>query len=132
MIDELTHAKEILLAQEQKYRRSAFKWKLGYRTLLIISAVLASAAAIVSKLHFIESKETAADLSSILAGAAAVAMTIIASLDFESNFRINRRSRHQVQLLLLEAQKSKVEADTLLDGLKDVVNRRTLELDKPD
>ncbi|WP_210670566.1 hypothetical protein, partial [Pseudomonas chlororaphis] len=73
-----------------------------------------------------------ADLSSILAGAAAVSMTIIASLDFESNFRINRRSRHQVQLLLLEAQKSQVKADTLLDGLKDVVNRRTLELDKPD
>ncbi|WP_277587818.1 hypothetical protein [Pseudomonas chlororaphis] len=89
MIDELTHAKEILAAQEQKYRRSAFKWKLGYRTLLIISAVLASAAAIVSKLSIIESKETAADLSSILAGAAAVAMTIIASLDFESNFRVN-------------------------------------------
>ncbi|AZC35162.1 hypothetical protein [Pseudomonas chlororaphis] len=132
MIDELTHAKEILVAQEQKYRSSAFKWKLGYRTLLIISAVLASAAAIVSKLYFIESKETAADLSSILAGAAAVAMTIIASLDFESNFRINRRSRHQVQLLLLDAQKSGVKADTLLDGLKDVVNRRTLELDKPD
>ncbi|AZD20100.1 hypothetical protein C4K24_0775 [Pseudomonas chlororaphis subsp. aurantiaca] len=132
MIDELTHAKEILLAQEQKYRRSAFKWKLGYRALLISSAILASAAAIVSKLSIIESKDTAADLSSILAGAAAVAMTIIASLDFESNFRINRRSRHQVQLLLLDAHKSGVNADTLLDGLKEVVNRRTLELDKPD
>jgi hypothetical protein len=49
----------------------------------------------------------------MLAGTAAVMTTLLAALDFESNFRINRRSRHQVQVLLLDAEKTSAASDRL-------------------
>jgi hypothetical protein len=58
--------------------------------------------------------------------------TLLAALDFESNFRINRRSRHEVQLLLIAAEKENANTDELLDGLQNVINRRTHDLDKTD
>tara|TARA_R110000868_G_scaffold210845_3_gene460940 strand:+ start:410 stop:808 length:399 start_codon:yes stop_codon:yes gene_type:complete len=132
MSDEsLDHVKEILVTQEQKYRRSSTRWKVGYRFLLVFSALLASAAAVIAKLTFIPS-DAGEDAASILAGAAAVMTTLLAALDFESNFRVNRRSRHQVQVLLLDAEKTGANPDLLLEGLKDVVNRRTHDLDKAD
>ncbi|WP_194790354.1 hypothetical protein [Pseudomonas sp. UFMG81] len=132
MSDEhLQRTKAILATQEGKYRRSAMRWKFGYRFLLVVSALLASAAAIVSKLSFLD-EELSADWSSMLAGTAAVMTTLLAALDFESNFRINRRSRHQVQVLLLDAEKTNAAPDRLLEGLQAVVNRRNLELDKAD
>ena len=129
--DQLNQAREILAVQEKKYRDSSTRWKVGYRLLLVFSALLATTSAIVSKLSFVPS-ETGEDLSSILAGCAAVMTTLLAALDFESNSRINRRSRHQVQILLLDAEKTGANADTLLDGLKEVVSRRTHDLDKTD
>ncbi|MFC5837174.1 hypothetical protein [Aeromonas bestiarum] len=107
-------------------------WKVGYRFLLVVSALLASAAAIISKLSLLVDKDLSADWSSILAGMAAVMTTLLAALDFESNFRINRRSRHQVQILLLEAEKTSADSDKLLESLQEVVNRRTHNLDKAD
>lgn len=68
----------------------------------------------------------------MLAGTAAVMTTLLAALDFESNFQINRRSRHQVQVLLLDAEKTSAAPDRLLEGLQEVVNRRTHVLDKAD
>lgn len=133
MSDEhLARTKAILAVQEGKYRRSAMRWKVGYRFLLVVSALLAAAAAIISKLSFLEDKNLSADWSSMLAAAAAVMTTLLAALDFESNFRINRRSRHQVQVLLLDAEKTDAAANKLLEGLQDVVNRRTHDLDKAD
>ncbi len=133
MSDEhLVRTKAILAAQEGKYRRSAMRWKVGYRFLLVLSALLASAAAIISKLSFLDDKALSADWSSMLAGTAAVMTTLLAALDFESNFRINRRSRHQVQVLLLDAEKTSAAPDRLLEGLQEVVNRRTHDLDKAD
>ncbi|CAG8870731.1 hypothetical protein [Pseudomonas fluorescens] len=129
--DQLGRVKEILVTQEQKYRRSSTRWKVGYRVLLVFSALLASAAAIISKLSFIPN-HAGEDWSSILAATAAVMTTLLAALDFESNFRINRRSRHEVQLLLLAAEKANANTDELLDGLQNVINRRTHDLDKAD
>jgi hypothetical protein len=51
--DQLGRVKEILVTQEKKYRWSSTRWKVGYRMLLVFSALLASAAAIISKLSFI-------------------------------------------------------------------------------
>lgn len=48
--DQLGRVKEILVTQEKKYRWSSTRWKVGYRMLLVFSALLASAAAIISKL----------------------------------------------------------------------------------
>jgi hypothetical protein len=130
--EHLVRTKAILVAQEGKYRRSAMRWKFAYRFLLVVSALLASAAAIISKLSFLDDKALSADWSSMLAGTAAVLTTLLAALDFESNFRINRRSRHQVQILLLDAEKSEAVPDKLLEGLQQVVSRRTHDLDKAD
>lgn len=81
--EHLVRTKEILAAQEGKYRRSAMRWKVGYRFLLVLSALLASAAAIISKLSFLDDKDLSADWSSMLAGTAAVMTTLLAALDFE-------------------------------------------------
>lgn len=129
--EQLVRTKEILVAQEQKYRWSSAKWKVGYRALLVLSALLASTAAITAKLKFVDAP-LGEDISAILAGGAAVMTTLVAALDFESNFRINRRSRHQVQVLLLETEKTGAIPDKLLAGLQEVVNRRTYDLDKAD
>ncbi|WDF91711.1 hypothetical protein [Aeromonas hydrophila] len=54
MSDEhLVRTKKILATQERKYRRSAMRWKVGYRFLFVVSALLASAAAIISKLSLL-------------------------------------------------------------------------------
>lgn len=129
--EHLERTKAILVAQEGKYRNSAIRWKVSYRFLLVVSALLASAAAIIAKLSFLN-QTLAEDWSSMLAAMAAVMTTLLAALDFESNFRINRRSRHQVQILLLEAEKSDAVPDKLLEGLQSVVSRRTHDLEKSD
>lgn len=81
----------VLEKQESRYRWSALRWKIGYRLMLILSAVLSASAALVAKLSFVP-EELGSDLSAILAGGAAIMTTVMAALDFESNFRLNRRS----------------------------------------
>ena len=125
---DLAEVKARLARYEASYRRSAQYWKVGYRSLITASALLSSAAAIVSKLSFIESPQIAADTSSILAACAAVLTTLLAALDFESNFRSNRRSRYEVAALLLEAEKSTAKTDELLSGMQGVFKARAEDL----
>lgn len=120
-----------LLAHEHSYRRSAWCWKVGYRALLVTSALLSSFAAIVGKIEILGVGHPG-DVASIAAAAAAVITTLIAALDFETNSRANRRSRHEVRILLIEAEKSTADNDALLAGLQDVVRRRSDELYKLD
>ena len=72
------------------------------------------------------------DTASILAAAAAITTTVIAALDFEVNTRVNRKSRHQVSLLLLEAEKAGAKSDDLISGLQKVVSQRSEELNRAD
>lgn len=121
----------VLQRLESRYRWSAMRWKVGYRLLLILSAVLSASAAIVAKLSFIDSS-AGADWSAMLAGGAAVMTTVMGALDFETNFRLNRRSRHQMQILVLEAMKGGPDPKDLLTAAQRVINERTKELDKLD
>ncbi|MCM3873815.1 MAG: hypothetical protein ND895_24265 [Pyrinomonadaceae bacterium] len=121
----------LLSIYEQRYRRSASRWKLGYRALLVASAIFSTAAAIVPKLTLLH-LEASSDVASILAGGAAVITTLIAALDFEVNWRVNRRSRHEVGVVRLEANKSKATPDGILTELQDVVKRRNEDLNKQD
>jgi hypothetical protein len=127
----LDHAKSILTAHEHRYRKSAWAWRFMYRLFLVLSAVFSSAAAIVhsfESIYIFASK----DISSILAAAAAVLTTVIAALDFEVNTRVNRKSRHQVSLLLLEAEKTGADPDDLITRLQEVVSQRSEDLNKAD
>lgn len=99
--DALRPVVEILDKQESTYWWSALRWKVGYRMLLTSSALLSSLAAIVAKLSIFEPK-LGSDISSILAGCAAVVTTLMAVLNFETNSRLSQRSLHQIQVLLLE------------------------------
>lgn len=121
----------VLQRLESRYRWSAMRWKVGYRLLLILSAVLSASAAIVAKLSFIDSS-SGTDWSAMLAGGAAVMTTVMAALDFETNFRLNRRSRHQMQILVLEAMKGDPDPKDLLTAAQKVIDERTKELDKLD
>lgn len=58
--------------------------------------------------------------------------TVMAALDFETNFRLNRRSRHQMQILVIEAMKEGADPEALLSSAQKVIDERTKELDKLD
>ena len=129
--DAIARVKELLSSHENTYRRSAWKWKLWYRALLVCSALLSSGAAIVGQLKYYAFSGST-DIASILAALAAVTTTTIAALDFEVNWRINRTSRHEVRLIALESQKSNADADKLLTELQEVIKRRNEALNKQD
>jgi len=129
--DALQSTKTLLEVYEQKYRSAAFRWKFSYRMLLVLSAVFSTAAAIVPKLtefHWPASTDWAA----ILAGCAAVITTLVAALDFEVNWRINRNSRHAVKVLRLEANKATAESEVLINELQKIVRTRNEDLNKQD
>ncbi|MGO1001845.1 hypothetical protein [Lysobacter sp. CA196] len=126
-----TDTRSILRAHEDRYRRSARRWRIGYRVLLVASALLSSFAAIAGKLQIWQFGHPG-DVAAIAAASAAVVTTLIAALDFETNARANRRSRHEISILLLEAEKSTASRDALLLGLQDVIKRRNDELCKLD
>lgn len=129
--ERLAQVMAVLQRLESQYRWSAMRWKVGYRLLLILSAVLSASAAIVAKLSFIDST-LGTDWSAMLAGGAAVMTTVMAALDFETNFRLNRRSRHQIQILVMEALKGDPDPKDLLTAAQKVINERTKEIDKLD
>lgn len=126
----LDKVRTMLADYERGYRRSAWRWKVGYRTLLVVSAILSTGAAVIGKLDFF--KTDGSDIAAILAALAAVITTLIAALDFEVNWRINRRSRHEVDVIALEAEKSTAEPDKLLSQLQEIVRRRNDDLNKQD
>ncbi|OPD72647.1 hypothetical protein AO903_33380 [Pseudomonas aeruginosa] len=56
----MTQVVAVLEKQESRYRCSAIRWKIGYRLLLILSAVLSASAAIVAKRHCCKVSDEAA------------------------------------------------------------------------
>ncbi|GAA4804354.1 hypothetical protein [Lysobacter hankyongensis] len=128
--DQLPRIRELLSAHEARYRLSAQAWKITYRVLLVASILFSTFAALIGKLY--SDGEIGNNIASILAFLAAASTALVAALDFELNARINRRSRHEVGLLLLESEKSTANPDTLLCALQEVVKRRSEELSKPD
>jgi hypothetical protein len=123
--------KAILEEHERSYANSAWRWKAGYRVLLVFSAIFSSGSALIGQFqHF--TFAAAPDVAAILAASAAVITTLIAALDFESNWRVNRLSRHSVKGLLLESEKSTADPDKLLSSLQDVVKQRMEDLSKHD
>ena len=127
--EKLADVKNILGKYEKRYRASAKWWRVSYRVLLVTSALLSASAAIVGKLD-IYTIDASGDITSILAGLAAVFTTLIATLDFETNWRINRRSRYAVDLVALEAEKTDADPDKLLDALREIVSQRNEGLGK--
>ena len=127
--EPLVSVRALLSLYEQRYRRSAFRWKVSYRALLVASAVASTAAAIVPKLNYFR-WEASSDWASILASVAAVITTLVAALDFEVNWRGNRKSRHEVNVVRLEANKATADPDKLLTDLQAIVKKRNDDLTK--
>lgn len=121
--ESIARVRQLLEEHEARYKASAHRWKLGHRTLLITAAVSSSAAAVVGKFGvFGFSGQT--DIAAALAAIAALLAMLVASLDFEANARINRRFRHRVAALRLEAEKSTASGDALLSQLQAIVRER--------
>lgn len=129
--EKIQRVRTLLTEYEGTYRRSAWRWKVGYRTLLVISALFSTSAAVIGKLEYYK-VNGGGDIASMLAAAAAVTTTLIAALDFEVNWRINRRSRHEVDVIALESEKSSASPDKLLSELQYVVKKRNDDLNKQD
>ncbi len=130
-IENLAKARQILADHERRYRNSATRWKFSYRLLLLLSALFSGSSAIVAKFTYYKVPGPE-DTASILAAAAAIITTVIAALDFESNTRVNRKSRHQVSVLLLELEKSNTSSDDVLTQLQKVIELRSEELNRAD
>ena len=122
---------DLLVLYENRYRGSAFGWKIGFRSLLVTSALFSSSAAVVGKLTYWKA-DFSSDLAAILAGLSAVIATLIAALDFEANMRINQKSRHAVNILRLALRKSDANQDELLEKLADVIRERSGDLERHD
>lgn len=129
--DSISATKTLLKIYELRYRNSAFRWKFSYRMLLVLSAVFSTSAAIVPKLTFFR-WQASTDWAAILAGCAAIITTLVAALDFEVNWRINRKSRHAVNVLRLEANKATAQPDALISELQKIVSTRNEDLNKHD
>jgi hypothetical protein len=120
--NELSPARQRIIEYQTRFRRATQVWRLSYRVLLVVSALFSAAAAVVGKLDYF-TFQGADDVASVLAGLAAVVTTLIAALDFEVNWRINQKSRREVDIIALEAEKSTADADRLLADLQRVVQR---------
>jgi hypothetical protein len=93
--------------------------------------LFSASAAIVGKLEYY-TFDGASDAASMLSGLAAVITTLIAALDFDLNWRINRRSRADVQIIVLDSEKEDADPGMLLTALQGVIKRRIDELQKSD
>lgn len=122
---------QTLLHHEKSYGSYARNWKLAYRLLLVTSALFSTAAAVIGKMdHF--KIEGATDIAAILAGITAVITTLIAALDFEANWLLNRKAKHDVTSIILESKKSTATPDALLAELQKVVSGRTGSIHHPE
>lgn len=65
--------------------------------------------------------------SAILAACAAVSTTAIASLEFEKNWLLNKKSKHQADLLLLDIKQGESDVSKLIEDLKAIVKERINE-----
>jgi len=127
----LDNVKTLLLAHEERFRSSAQRWKIGYRSLLITSAVTSTSSALIGKIGFFGILDQS-DVAAVLAGVTTIITTMIAVLNFDVNWKINRRSRHDIQSIQLDAEKSGADPDQLLGELQQVIRRRSSDLTKPD
>jgi hypothetical protein len=120
--DELSPVRQRIIEYQTKFRRATQVWRSSYRVLLVVSALFSAGAAVVGKLEYF-TFQGADDVASVLAGLAAVVTTLIAALDFEVNWRINQKSRREVDIIALEADKSTADPDQLLADLQRVVQQ---------
>lgn len=132
--EPIEKVRTILQEYEGKYSRSAKRWKLSYRVLLVVSAVFSTSSALIGKLEYFKFNASGlnSDVAAILAALVAVITTLIAALDFEVNWRVNRRSRHEVDVIALESEKTGADVNVLLSDLQEVVKRRNDDLNKQD
>ena len=132
-MSEIDTFKNQLQERGKSFRRSAFKWKLGYRTLLILSAVLSALAAVIGHIDEIFSNTALAeDLAVLFPALVTVMSTVIASLNFENNWRANRAARHRIDMLLIDLDKSTANIDDIRDQYKRIIQLRLDEFEKDD
>lgn len=118
MNSEIESTKKLIQNRQESYARSAFWWKVSYRSLLTLSSFLSAIAAALIGL------EICIEVSAICAALATVSTTAIASLEFEKNWIINKRAKHLTDLLLLDIERGETDKDKLINGLKDIVKER--------
>lgn len=115
-----------------RYRKQALYWVLGYRVLLVTSALLSASAAVVVNLNFLpeqgENQVSRNDIAAILAASSAVVTTLVGSLGFENNWRTNRQARDRVDQLILELEREKPNREQIIDRLQNIIESRLVDL----
>lgn len=124
MNESLETVKTLMIERKESYRRSARNWKFLYRGLLVISTILSAGAAVMVNLDINALSIDTTFWASVFAALAAVSTTAIASLECEKNWSVNRRAKHQTDLLILEAVIGKHGNEYFIDGLKAIVEEQ--------
>ena len=124
MSDSLKSTKQLLETRKYEFKSAARHWKLLYRSLLVISTVFSAGAAVMVNLEPSALPINTTLWASVFAALAAVSTTAIASLECEKNWSVNRRAKHQTDLLLLEIEKGEQSSNYYIDGLKAIVEEQ--------
>lgn len=115
--------------QRDSYKNSAFRWRFGYRTFLVLSAILSATTAVVPEVF---SGELAKDLAVILPATVTVIATVLAALNFENNWRVNRVARHRLDMLLVDVGRADFDDNSVREEFKKIIQFRLDEFEKSD
>ena len=121
---------------KKNYKKSAGYWRVSYRILLVLSAVLSAAAAIIvqvaSQFTSQEFKTIAEALAVIFPASVTVIATIIATLDFDTNWRVNRTAWHHTDILLIDLSDPSCDTKKIREDLKNIIKMRLDAFEKSD
>jgi ABC-type multidrug transport system fused ATPase/permease subunit len=127
-LDEL---KAQLQFYAKKYRKLALWWVVGYRTLLVSSALLSASAAVVVNLDILPERSlenqvaiSRNNITAILAALSTVLTTLLGTVGFENNWRANRLARDRVEELLLELLREQPDREQIISSLQKIIESR--------
>jgi beta-lactamase regulating signal transducer with metallopeptidase domain len=127
-VDEL---KAQLQRYAKKYKQHALWWVVGYRVLLVSSALLSASAAVVVNLDVFPERSSENqvfisrnNITAILAASSTVFTTLLGTVGFENNWRANRLARDRVEELLLELLREQPDREEIISTLQRVIESR--------
>ena len=100
--EEAKNFQELLVQRIESFRRGRTRWSLTYHASLYLSAVLSAAAAIVPQLSIVQDTSIKKDAASILAGPAALLITLSTAGGFARKWHASRTSKGKAEQIRIE------------------------------
>ncbi len=113
--EKLERIKEVFIQRRETYRKTAKTWRIGYRTLVIASVACSAFATMLANSAW-------TGTAALLAGLAGICTTVIGTLEFEQNWKANRRARHRTDLLVIDMDAGESNVEKLCKGMAEIIN----------